>query len=125
MTVSDYHTGQHSDCFACKIKSVQIAPSATPSRNRGREAAGKKKAEKQLVQDLGAFKRMRESGLTPRAVDGAADLEKRAQVPYEIVSGQLAKDMAKGADVGRGGKEWARRAQDAHESIQRGEQVES
>jgi hypothetical protein len=32
------HWGQHEDgCFACKAKSVNLAPSATPSRNLGKQ----------------------------------------------------------------------------------------
>jgi hypothetical protein len=31
------HRGQHKDCFACKIQSIQISAAATPTRNKDKK----------------------------------------------------------------------------------------
>ena len=113
-------------CFGCKILSVGVAPSAMPSRHP--VAATQVYREKELVKDLDAFKRMRVAGQHPRSTRGAAKVESQAESSFEIASGQLAHQMAKGKDasstkISQRGKEWRRRTEDAHSSIQRGEVI--
>ena len=112
-------------CFGCKVITVGVAPSAMPSRHPG--AANNVFREKALVKDLDAFKRMRVAGEQPKSTRGAARVESECESSYEIVSGQPAHKMAKGVDaaksVSRRGTEWRRRANDAHQSIQRGEVI--
>lgn len=112
-------------CYGCKIITVGVAPSAMPSRHPG--AANNVYREKELVKDLGAFKRMTMAGLHPKSTRGAAIIESQAESRYEVDSGQLAHRMAKGRDAGKSiskrGAEWRRRANDAHDAIQRGEVV--
>jgi hypothetical protein len=109
-------------CWGCKIRTVQVAPSATPTRSPG--AARQKQDERKLDQDLAAYKRMRRSGLQPHSTKGAAELEQRAESSFEVNSGQLAADKAKGKDASRGGKEWRRRSEEAYDAVRRGEQIE-
>src|ERR1035437_5582704 len=113
-------------CFGCKIMTVGVAPSAMPSRNPG--AAHNVFREKEMVKDLDAFKRMRVAGQHPRSTRGAAKGERQAESSFEIASGQLANQMAKGKDasstkISQRGKEWRKRADDAHSSIQKGQVV--
>ena len=113
-------------CFGCRIKTVGVAPSAMPSRHPG--AANSVYREKQLVKDLDSFKRMRLNGLEPRATRGAAKIESQAESSFEVASGQLAHEKAKGRDAGsdkisRRGREWRRRSEEAHQAIRRGEVV--
>ena len=115
-------------CFGCKIKTVGVAPSAMPSRHPG--AANNVVREKDLVKDLDAFKGMRIDGLHPKSTRGAAKIASQAESRYEVESGQLAHEMAKGKDAGsdrvsQRGKEWRRRANAAHDSIQRGEVIDA
>lgn len=112
-------------CFGCKVITVGVAPSAMPSRHPG--VANNVYREKALVKDLDAFKRMRVAGLHPKATRGAATIESQAESRYEVDSGQLAHRMAKGRDAGKPiskrGQEWRRRANDAHDAVQRGEVI--
>lgn len=115
-------------CFGCKVITVGVAPSAMPSRHPG--AANAAHREQALVKDLAAFKRMRLEGLEPRATRGAAKIESQAESTFEVASGQLAHEQAKGRDAGssrvsRRGKEWRRRAEAAHTAIRRGEVVDA
>jgi hypothetical protein len=102
---------------------VMVQPSAMPSRNP--TATWKRSAEKDLVKDLDAFKRMRVAGETPKSTRGAAVMESQAESSFEIASGQLAHKMAKGADAGksvsRRGKEWRRRADAAYTALRKGD----
>lgn len=65
-------------CFGCRVASVSVAPSATPSRNRGAEAKATNEREQRWAKDHAAYKRMWNQGLSPKVLDGAADLESRA-----------------------------------------------
>lgn len=114
-------------CFGCKVKTVGFSPSIFTTTPGGAKAADNKRREGELVQDLAAFKRMRVAGLQPRATKGAARVESEAESTFEVSSGQIAHKMAKGKDAGKPitkrGKEWRRRAEEAHTAIQRGEVV--
>lgn len=118
---------QPESCFGCRIKTISFAPSIFATTPGGAKAASKKGQEKKLVRDLDAFKRMRLSGLEPRATRGAAKVESECESPYEVATGRPAHTQAKGPDAGksitRRGKEFRRRANEAHEAIRRGEVV--
>ena len=105
------------NCFGCHVQTIQYSPSCFPSTPGGRKVAQDNKAERQLGKDLDSFKRLTVGGTMPKRIDGSARFEQEAQVPYEIESGQLASQRAKGPDATRGGREWARRAQSAHEEL--------
>jgi hypothetical protein len=110
-------------CFKHKIKTLTFSASCFPTTGRGRSVLSTDKEEKQFDKDAGAYKRMYKSGLRPKSTKGAARLESEAQVPYEVESGQLAHKKAKGRD--KGGKEWARRAQEAHDEIKKNGRVDA
>ena len=104
------------DCFGCKIQTVSVSAAAMPSRHPG--VGIKKRQEKELSQDLDSFKRMRVAGLHPKHTRGARIVESQAESRFEVESGQLAHQKAKGRDAGsdrisQRGKEWRRRTDDA------------
>ena len=82
------HFGQHDDsCFSCRVKSVSFSASSMPTRNVA--VSETNKAEKKLVKDMSAFKAMRDQGIQPGRLDGAADLQNRATTKREIETGRL------------------------------------
>ena len=125
------HGEKHWDpdgCFGCRVKTVGFAPSIFESTPGGAKAGRKNKAEANLSKDLAAFKRMRLDGLEPRATKNARIIESQAESTFEVASGQLAHKMAKGTDAGsskvsRRGRQWRKRAEEAHTAIRRGEVV--
>jgi len=114
-------------CFGCKVQTMHFAPSIFGTTPGGAKAADNKKREGELVKDLAAFKDLRMEGEQPRTTRGAHRVMMQAESSFEIESGQMAADKAKGADAGksgsRKGSEWRRRSQDAHDAIKRGEVV--
>tara|TARA_Y100001973_G_scaffold99195_1_gene158030 strand:+ start:74 stop:466 length:393 start_codon:yes stop_codon:yes gene_type:complete len=71
------------------ISSVNIAPSAMPSRNSVIDLEATKRAEKAKDADMSAYKRLRQSGLQPKSINGSAHLEKHAETKSEIQAGRL------------------------------------
>ena len=80
------HDGTHDD-FGCRIKSVQIAAGATPTRRP--EAVFHADREKQWAKDHQAVRTLAKQGITPAHCDGAHDLAQRATTQTEIESGGL------------------------------------
>lgn len=110
------------NCFGCKVQTITVSQAAMPTRHP--QVAKIEAADKKLIQDLAAYKTMRLQGEHPKSVKGAHDVAQRAQSSFEIESGQLAKDHAKGRDLANGGKEWARRSEEAHKAIKNGETIQ-
>ena len=71
-------------CFGCRLTSINIAPSAMATRS---DAATAKAREKRWNRDIPAYKRLRADGLQPGTVDGAGDLEARANHEAEVTMG--------------------------------------
>ena len=71
------------------ISGVNIAPSATPSRNSVIDLEATKKADKAKDADMSAYKRLRQNGLQPKSINGSAHLEKHAETKSEIQAGRL------------------------------------
>lgn len=74
-------------CFGCKIANLSVAASAMPSRKDGARAATINQKDKTLEKDLDAYKRLRQEGLQPQAIDGSAIAEQRAEYKWQIESG--------------------------------------
>lgn len=74
-------------CFGCKVSGLAVAASATPSRRGGARAATINQKDKVLDKDLDAYKRLRQEGLQPRAIDGSAAAESRAEHKWQIETG--------------------------------------
>ena len=72
-------------CFGCRVASVSIASSATPSRSPGAaHAKWANDTEKRWHKDMDAFARLRRDGLQPERIDGCARLEQEAKHRVEI-----------------------------------------
>lgn len=70
-------TDEEREAFAEKVRSLQFRPSGRPSLDKDR-AVGR---------DMEAYKRMRNAGLQPTNVLGAADVEAKAQSKVEVETG--------------------------------------
>lgn len=79
------HPAYIEGCWQCRISSVGIAPSATPTRSP--HAAETKAREERWSKDMPAYKRLRQNGTQPRCIDGCAELEAKAASPEEIQIG--------------------------------------
>lgn len=82
------HFGQHDEtCYPCKLKSISFAASAMPTRKP--EAVATTIREKNLVRDRDAFKAMRQQGIQPARLKGAAQLQDQASTKHEIETGKI------------------------------------
>lgn len=72
--------------FKDKIKTISLAPSATPTR-RGVEFDLKKSRDKQWDADIPAYRRLRKDGVQPPRVDGSAEREKHAESRIQVEGG--------------------------------------
>lgn len=122
------HGVQHYDpdtCFGCKCLTVGVQPSAMPSRSP--DASWRRAAEVDLVKDLDAFKSARKDGLMPKSTRGAAHVMRHAESEFEVQSGQLAINKAKGFDarkpLTKRGSEWRKRTDEAFQATKRGEVI--
>jgi len=84
------HTCSGPDCFGCKIKTVSFAASAMPTRSP--DAVRTEAWDKQLHKDRDAFKAMKEQGIQPARLRGAAELQDRAATKHEIETGKIIGD---------------------------------
>lgn len=71
-------------CFGCKVAGISFGHNSTTSRGARVESINQ--TEKNWNKDLPAYKRLRENGLQPKSVDGAAELEKRATTAAQVES---------------------------------------
>ena len=76
-------TPEEKAAFAENSRSLMIAPSALLTRSGASED---KKAWAKMEKDMPAYKRLRDDGLQPPSVRGAADLEARAEDKADIES---------------------------------------
>lgn len=65
-----------------KLRSVSVSKVATPSR--GGRVPMLVDRERQWETDHAAYRRMRREGLQPKVLDGAAELEKRAETRLDV-----------------------------------------
>jgi putative FmdB family regulatory protein len=65
-----------------------VSPSAVPSRNNVIDLEATKRAEKEKVADMDAYKRLRENGVQPPSINGSARLEAKAEEKHEVNSGK-------------------------------------
>lgn len=56
---------------------------------RGAKVAEVNKTERNWNKDMPAYKRLRANGLQPKRIDGAANVEKRAQEGWQVETGIL------------------------------------
>ena len=68
-------------CFACRVSSLTIGVSQHFVSEKNRETT--------LSKDLDAYRRLRKNGTQPKTIDGAANVESRADESWQVVSGIL------------------------------------
>jgi hypothetical protein len=54
---------------------------------RGMAVDGINKTERNWQKDMPAYKRLRENGLQPKSIDGAANVEKKAEHSWQVETG--------------------------------------
>lgn len=73
------------DCFGCRVAGIRIGMNSTTSR--GSKVAQINKTERQWNVDMPAYKRLRREGLQPKRIDGAAEIEKKAEHKFQVETG--------------------------------------
>ena len=74
-------------CFGCRIANVRVGSNSTTTR--GSRVAEINQTERNWNKDLPAYKRLRQNGLQPKRIDGAAEVEKKAVTEWQVESGRV------------------------------------
>jgi hypothetical protein len=74
-------------CFGCRVAGVRMGTNTTTTR--GAKVAAVNTTERNWNKDMPAYKRLRANGLQPKRIDGAANVEKRAQEGWQVETGIL------------------------------------
>ena len=72
-------------CFGCRVAGIRMGMNSTTSR--GSKVAQINKTERQWNVDMPAYKRLRREGLQPKRIDGAAEIEKKAEHKFQVKPG--------------------------------------
>lgn len=72
-------------CFGCRIAHVRTGANTTTTR--GQRVAEVNTTEKNWNRDMPAYKRLRQNGLQPKSIDGAANLEQKAKHEWQVETG--------------------------------------
>ena len=72
-------------CFGCKVAGIRTGTNSTTSR--GTRVAEVNTTERNWQKDMPAYKRLRKEGLQPKQIDGAAEIEKKAEHKWQIETG--------------------------------------
>ena len=76
-------------CFGCKVSAVGFSAELMPTRSGSSRSASVIQKERVLDKDLDAYKRLRQDGIQPKTIDGAANVESRATEKWQAESGIL------------------------------------
>jgi hypothetical protein len=60
---------------------------ANTTTSRGARVESTNKTERNWQKDMPAYKRMRREGLQPKSIDGAAEVEKKAEYKWQVETG--------------------------------------
>jgi hypothetical protein len=69
-------------CFGCRVAWISFGANSTTTR--GAQVAATNRTAKNWDKDMPAYKRLRQNGLQPRGIDGAAALEARAETVAQV-----------------------------------------
>ena len=86
------------NCFACRVKSISIAPSAMGTRFP--DAARARTTDPALEKDRDAYRRLRRDGTQPKHVQGSSHFEKHATEAFEVEMGRIVDDNADRRQLG-------------------------
>lgn len=74
-------------CFGCRVANVRVGANSTTTR--GGRVAEINQTERNWNKDLPAYKRLRQNGLQPKKIDGAAEIEKKATEAWQVERGTV------------------------------------
>lgn len=74
-------------CFGCRVANVRVGTNSTTTR--GGRVAEINQTERNWNKDLPAYKRLRQNGLQPKRIDGAAEIEKKATEAWQVERGTV------------------------------------
>jgi len=69
-------------CFGCRVSQVRMGTNTTTTR--GAKVAEVTQTERNWNKDMPAYKRLRADGLQPKRIDGAAEVDKKAQDSWQV-----------------------------------------
>ena len=72
-------------CFACRVSGIRMSMNTTTTR--GQNVASINDTERNWQKDMPAYKRLRKEGLQPKRIDGAAEIEKKAEHKWQVETG--------------------------------------
>ncbi len=72
-------------CFACRVSGVRMGMNTTTTRGQNVESINS--TERNWQKDMPAYKRLRKEGLQPKSIDGAANVEKKAEHRWQVETG--------------------------------------
>jgi len=72
-------------CFACRVSGIRMGMNTTTTR--GQNVASINNTERNWQKDMPAYKRLRKEGLQPKRIDGAAEVEKKAETKFQVETG--------------------------------------
>lgn len=71
-------------CFGCRVAGISFGSNSTTTR--GASVAEINQRAKNWDKDMPAYKRLRQNGVQPKSIDGAAALEAKASTVAEVES---------------------------------------
>lgn len=72
-------------CFGCKIAGVRMGANSTTTSGAGVSEVNAR--AKRWEKDMPAYKRLRAQGYQPKAIDGSAEVERKAKHDWQINTG--------------------------------------
>ena len=72
-------------CFACRVSGIRMGMNTTTTRGQNVEKINA--TERNWQKDMPAYKRLRKEGLQPKRIDGAAEVEKKAEHKWQVETG--------------------------------------
>jgi hypothetical protein len=72
-------------CFGCRVANVRMGANTTTTR--GGKVDEINRTEKAWNRDMPAYKRLRQDGLQPKRIDGAAEVERKAKEAWQVETG--------------------------------------
>jgi hypothetical protein len=72
-------------CFACRVSAIHMGTNSTTTR--GGMVASTNNTERNWQKDMPAYRRLRQEGLQPKSIDGAARIESRATEKWQVETG--------------------------------------
>jgi hypothetical protein len=79
------HPVEVDGCFGCKVLGVRMGANSTTTRGAAVSVVDER--AKRWDKDMPAYKRLRQQGYQPRAIDGSAEVERKAVHDWQVNTG--------------------------------------